>query len=657
MIKFCTAIRYILFVHFSALILFFLIRILLIGINSEQLSYFENNLHDLFWILALSFSRGLWFDNIVATIITSIPLFVFCILFLLKKLNQRALFVSNIYYIAIYTIIWATSIADIPYFNYFFKHLDTSIIMWKNDPTAYKMLLEENSYYIYFGLFVLFSILFAVIITKMRQRLIKNNETSRPYTERPTQKRVIRLIPSIVFLLALICGNLGLFIANPFGRNLDRMGLGGIFPLLGVNALYHFTDSLISSFSTWNSVDDIINEKEAITYIQDKLNIIPDSINPTTPIIHNITATGNPTEANIVVIIMESMSSDFLYIKENGKTITPFLNELIAKSYYFSNIFSPGNHTSQGIAAGLYGQPCIFEQHMLDERYKYSGLSKQLKLAGYETSFFLTHDPAFDNTGFSAAQNSFSNVYSMNDYPPHEQVNALGVSDSFLFDFGIDKINAQTKDYDKPFFSTFLTVSNHPPYIVPEEYQSISNNQQYQIVSYCDDALRKFFEKASKQEWYKNTIFVLFGDHGAITSAPIYEIPVSLHHIPLIVYSPLFDNIPRQIDKVGSQIDIYPTIMGLLNRSYPNNSIGIDLMRCERTSAPISEQNTIAAIDNEFLYCYNIRTKAENLYKYKDNDRTNYLQQYRAKADSMIRNSAAILQVSNYMLKNNLTQY
>ena len=645
--------RYILLVHFFALVSMSLIRLLFVITNAAQLSYFENNLYDLFWILVLSFARGFWFDNIVATAISAIPLIIGIITYRIKTVTKPILSIFNIYYIVIYTIVWAANIADLPYFNYFFKHLDSSIIMWKNDPTAYKMLLEESSYYIYFLAFILFSVAFAFLTSKIKKRLLKQSNSYQKVISRKSYKRII---VTVTMTLALCCGITGFIIPNPIGRNLDRIGLGGIFPLLGINPTYNFIDSVISSITIWSSVDNIITATNAITYIQRELDI-KDKEKKESPIIHEMNMGEEPIKANIVVILMESMSSDFLSVKENDKEITPFLNSLINKSYYFSNFFSPGNHTSQGIAATLYGQPAIFEQHMLNQSYQYSGLSKNLKQVGYETSFFLTHDPAFDNTGFSAAANSFTNVYSMNDYPTEKQANALGVADDYLFEFGLNKIDDQQNNSKNPFFATFLTVSNHPPYVIPEAFRSVSDNQQYQIVSYCDDALRQFFEKASKQDWFKNTIFVLLGDHGSITSTPIYETPVSLHHIPLIIYSPLFENMPQRIDKIGSQIDTYPTIMGLLKQPYSNNSMGIDLMKTERTSAPISGQGLIAAIDKEYLYYYNIKTKIENLYKYRNSDRANYVQQYRAKADSMRLNSAAMLQVSKYMLENNFTQY
>ena len=93
--------------------------------------------------------------------------------------------------------------------------------------------------------------------------------------------------------------------------------------------------------------------------------------------------------------------------------------------------------------------------------------------------------------------------------------NSFGVADDFLLSYSLNKINEKAPT-SSPFFATILTVSNHPPYIVPEKFENVSTKPEFQIVAFADDAIRQFFADAEKQSWFKNTIFVLLGDHGKI---------------------------------------------------------------------------------------------------------------------------------------------
>lgn len=229
-------------------------------------------------------------------------------------------------------------------------------------------------------------------------------------------------------------------------------------------------------------------------------------------------------------------------------------------------------------------------------------------------------------------------------------MNSFGVPDDFLLGYAFDKIN-QDATSNKPFQATILTISNHPPYIVPDKFKNVSSDPQYQIVAYADDAIRQFMVKSAKQKWFNNTVFVFLGDHGKNVGSNSYELPLSYNHIPLIIYSPAFKDAPQRLEQLGGQIDVFPTLMGLLNRSYINNTLGVDLFKTTRQSMFFSADDGLGCISKDYFYAYNFKSKTEGLYKYRNNSPENFAAQDPAKCDRMKLESAAMFQTALHMIK------
>ena len=131
-----------------------------------------------------------------------------------------------------------------------------------------------------------------------------------------------------------------------------------------------------------------------------------------------------------------------------------------------------------------------------------------------------------------------------------------------------------------PFFSVLLSISNHPPYVIPPYFHPHSDVLEEQIVEYADWSIRQFMQAAEKQPWFDNTIFVFLGDHGKMVGTPECEMPQSYNHIPLMIYGK--DIKPGVYDGFGGQVDVSPTLLGLLNISYLQNNFGVNLLEEER---------------------------------------------------------------------------
>ena len=126
-----------------------------------------------------------------------------------------------------------------------------------------------------------------------------------------------------------------------------------------------------------------------------------------------------------------------------------------------------------------------------------------------------------------------------------------------------------------------FTASSHHPYAIPEKYQKVYPEEGiiiHKCIRYTDMAIRKFFETASKQPWFKNTIFVLTSDHTNLSDHPYYQTDIGGFCSPIIIYEPEGGHHPEIQDKIAQQIDILPTLMGMLHYDKPYLGFGIDLL-------------------------------------------------------------------------------
>ena len=133
----------------------------------------------------------------------------------------------------------------------------------------------------------------------------------------------------------------------------------------------------------------------------------------------------------------------------------------------------------------------------------------------------------------------------------------------------------------EPFMTAVFTASSHHPYAVPEKYKSTYPEEGiiiHKCIRYTDMAIGRFFEKVSKQPWFKNTIFVLTSDHTNLSDHAYYQTDLGGFCSPIIIFDASGEQQPRMEDKIAQQIDILPTVMGMLHYQKPYFGFGIDLL-------------------------------------------------------------------------------
>jgi phosphoglycerol transferase MdoB-like AlkP superfamily enzyme len=284
-----------------------------------------------------------------------------------------------------------------------------------------------------------------------------------------------------------------------------------------------------------------------------------------------------PHNYNVVLVGMESMSAQFMYAFGNRENITPNLDRIAREGLFFDNIFATGTRTVRGLEALALSIPPTPGQSIV-RRPENGGLyniSNYFSDRGYTTEFLYGGNSYFDNMRTFFSGNGMT-VFDRADFAENEITfaNAWGVCDEDLFDMSIRRAD-RAYHAGKKFFQFVMTASNHRPYTYPQKIDIRSGEGRMGAVKYSDYAIGAFLEKAKDKPWFKNTIFIFVADHDAAVAGKD-EVPLIDYRIPLMFYAPGIIA-PRKSSLLGSQIDVAPTLLGLLNASYESHFFGHDL--------------------------------------------------------------------------------
>lgn len=595
-----------------------------------------------------AFFMGLRFDIVVSGQILFLPFIILSVMFVINRYSKIAHKIIYLYTLILFIIAFTISAVDVPFFMNFFERFNISAFQWIDSPGfMFKMIIGEPLYWFMFIPYVIIIFLFNKFL---RRILLKSDNT----TDNKFSNITVRTIISLVFAFVMFLGIRGrLESKSPIRIGTAYFCNNAFLNMSGLNPTFTFIKSALDKGKSRYAEINIMPEEEAINYVKDNLKI-DNNKNLKSPISRVITPDSiSENKPNIVLIIMESMSCGKMGIYGNNDNLTPFLDSLSNHSYTFDNIYSAGIHTFNGVYGTLMSYPSLFLQHPMKgtKIKKYNGIASNLKENGYSTVYFTTHDGQFDNIEGFLYANDFEKVISEADYPSDRVVSTLGVPDDYLFEYSIPVLNnlAQKK---KPFFATLMTASDHGPYTIPEYYTPTRDmSKKKQIVEYADWSLRKMINMAKKEDWFDNTLFVFIADHGHPID-PKYKISLNYHHIPMMFYSPKIIKSPERIQNIGGQIDLFPTLMGIINIPYVNNTLGVDLLKHNREYMYMCSDNKFGVINNEYFLV--VEKDNRGLYKYRDGDLKNYATENRDLVDKMEKYGKANMQAAQYIIKNDL---
>lgn len=308
---------------------------------------------------------------------------------------------------------------------------------------------------------------------------------------------------------------------------------------------------------------------------------------------------------NVVLISVESLSADFMRSFGGTKNITPYLDSLVQHSLLFTQLYSSGTRTVRGLEALSLSIPPTPGQSVVKRPHNAHlfSLGSVLRSKGYTTQYLYGGYSYFDNMKTFFGGNGYTVID--RSAIPKDQVhyqNIWGVADEDLFTLALHVLDSNSVQ-GKPFFTHIMTVSNHRPFTYPEGRIDILPSMQIRegAVKYTDYAINKFLLEARHKRWFDSTVFVIVADHCA-GSAGSVELPLTGYHIPMLIYAPKLLP-PQQISTLTAQIDVAPTILGLLKLQYRSKFFGLDVlnMPADKQRAFISTYQGLGYLRNGML--------------------------------------------------------
>lgn len=440
----------------------------------------------------------------------------------------------------------------------------------------------QESYPLPYILSGIFAISLIIVVYFRKQFFREEDKTG--YLERLKISGVLLLAPIIIFNLFDKQG-LSNVSKNTYNNELAKNGIYSLF-----SAFRHNEMKYSEFYKTIDNKEVFINLKK-LEKFDDKIPKI-------------VVNRKKEKKKNVILIMVESLSAEYMGIYGNKRNITPYLDELTKKSLFFNNLFATGTRTVRGMEAVTLSIPPTAGRSIVKRPINNTldSIGDIFNENGYENRFIYAGHGYFDNMNDFFSKNGFSVVDRL-DFKDNEVTfyNAWGVCDEDLLNKTIQKAD-NSFQAKKPFFSFVMTTSNHRPYTYPNNKIDIpSHTGRDGAVKYTDFAIHEFLEKAKTKPWFKDTVFVIIADHNGGSSGK-NTLPLYRYKIPMIIYSP--SNIqPKTITKLSSQIDTMPTLFNLLGISYNKNFYGNNILDDNfKQRAFIGNYQKLGYVKNSYLY-------------------------------------------------------
>lgn len=580
--------------------------------------------------------------------------------------NRRNKRIWSIYLVIVTFIMLFFFGADFGHFEYVRTRLNASALNFFEDAAISLQMLWESYpiFWIFFAL-VLFILVLAWFINRTHFKVEEKNIHKSKYDYRRRWYFVTLLLMAFFVY--------GGFSTKPLTKHDAFRKMKDEFRgFLSLNPFQNFFTSL--KFRNPGFKGNRPDEKKRLGYyplVADMLGVDSSGRADTLYTRHEGVRPGAPA-MNVVLVLCESFSAYKSSMSGNPLNATPFIKQMADSSLYFDRCFTPHFGTARGVFALLSGIPDV-QMSRFSSRNKLAVHQRTIinDFEEYEKYYFIGGNSNFNN--FRGLIGNIDKVHLYEEgHFKSRNLNVWGISDKNLFLESNEILSTQTK----PFFAVIQTADNHEPYSIPKEDTDFTkrhinsdslgeygfkSESEYNSLRYFDYSVQKFMEQASKEAYFKNTLFVFIGDHGVIGDArAMYPETWTSHrlteeHVPLLFYAP--GNItPQKRLETVSMVDVLPTIAGLCGKGYTNTTIGRDLL------SPFKEGNyaftifhdaaKIGLVSDSFYFIHDYNTGDDELLPLFDkqnipgNARKEYIKKYFALAEG-------IYETSKWMLINN----
>ncbi|QIY83901.1 sulfatase-like hydrolase/transferase [Chryseobacterium sp. NEB161] len=434
---------------------------------------------------------------------------------------------------------------------------------------------------------------------------------------------------------------------------------------LSKSGIYSFFSAYKNNEINYEHFYKLIDNREAFNIVRTDLQESnSDYLSNDFSILRKIKGADSYEKPNVIMITLESFSADFMKTFGNNQNLTPTLDSLANQSILFTNMYATGTRTVRGMEALSLAVPPTPGNSIVrrKENDNVTTVGSIFSQKGYDTSFLYGGDGYFDNMNNYFGNNGYTivdrkrNSFVGEDYQsPRISIedkevtfeNAWGISDENLYDQVIKQAD-QKFAVGKPFYDFVMNTSNHRPYTYPEGKIDIpSGSGREGAVKYTDYAIGQFFKKIKNKPWYKNTIVIIVADHCA-SSAGKNDIDVAKYHIPAMIVN-LNNKKPFRIEKMCSQIDLYPTLFSLLGWTYESNLYGKNVL--SETYIPrifVSTYQKLGYMENNKLVILGPQQKTETYLYDKEKNKQNP----EMLSEQYVKKAIANYQSAYYLFKN-----
>ena len=532
-----------------------------------------------------SFLVGSRFDFQVACY-TMLPLFIVATIPFIDISRSHLARRINLVLLGVFAaILFFPAMADIEFFNFFNTRLNGSALLWSDRPgDVISMVWDSYPVVRYMLIWAVVVALFIFLMRKLMNGIVKFTGKTRWWVN-------LVWIPPTALILVL--GGIGrIYEVAPMRWGIAYFSEYDFPNQLALNATSNFLRDAFYDAGKRHQVEKLVEDMKypgAEDTARALLGVPPvaPGSEPGRMMRPVRLAKRNPNPPNVIVVVMESFAATKIGCLRSKYPydLTPRFDSLAEHGLLFTNFYSSGTHTYSGLFTTLYATPHLFGKVIMKEVSGHNyfwGLPSILREKGYDTWFFTTQDPHFDNMQGFLRSHGIMDVSGVFDYNQHDVLSWLGVPDHEMFDHATEKLRTLAES-KHPFFAVCLTGSNHAPWFVPDvPFERVPDTadraKELNALKYSDWSIGHFITKLAHDSAFANTLIVVTADNGYKYNVTT-DLDLSLLEIPLYIYNTGWKDTPgRRIDRLGCQFDILPTVMHLVGLDYDNYSYGVDLL-------------------------------------------------------------------------------
>jgi len=583
--------------------------------------------------LLVPFYTGLKFDIRMAILLV-VPFFAIAQIRTLDPARNPA---AKTFWAAHFTVVTLIVVgiflADLGHYDYLQARLDASAFRFMENPLISLQMVWET--------YSILPILLVLVVFGLAEFLaIRWFLSLQPLTSnRP--RRSVRMVVVTCATIFFLAGIYGKFSYYPL-RWSDAYASTTTFSAdLALNPALNLVDTFATAENEVVNMQRLRNNYDNLAEYLGVENPDPESLDFSRYVTPTPVTEATP---NVVVIMLESFAAHLTGFSGNPLNASPNFDHIAGNGLAFTRFYTPGVGTAHGVYTMLTGIPDVSLNRTASRN---PNAIKQAIILNdfqdYEKFYFLGGSANWANIRALLQHNIRDlNLHEEGDFPNSPRTDVWGISDLHLF----EEANRVIRESDRPFFAFIQLSGNHRPYTIPEDNRgflpvdidddvALKNGfdkaDGFNSFRFMDHSLGFFMQLAREEAYFENTIFVLTADNGEIGKVPgplhFEEAPrLSYHHAPFVIFSKNLNREARRFNRIGTQMDVLPTIAGAMGLPVRNVTLGRNLLDPETVNGyafihrRLGTGSEILLLDDEYLFVSDMSKTPPSLHRYRPND-------------------------------------